>query len=69
MACDGNFILIKGESYIRRTRTQENGDGLVNWPDNGLHRRTNATIKADLSCDAAQCESTVLIIGRKILDV
>jgi hypothetical protein len=50
-------------------RTQENEDGLVNWPDDGLRGKTDATIRPDLSCDAAQCESTVLIIGRKILDV
>ena len=39
--CDGNFILIFGESYIRRTRTQENEDGLVMCPDDDVEA-TNA---------------------------
>jgi hypothetical protein len=49
-------------------RTQENEDGLVMWLFPALSMKTDATIRPDLSCDAAECESTVLIIGRKVLD-
>jgi hypothetical protein len=45
-------------------RTQEKEDGLVMWADDGVGENADATICFDLSCDTAQCESTVLIFGK-----
>src|SRR5262245_25900448 len=70
--CDGNFILILGESYIRVQRTQADA-----WNSVCLQlmlrqtirkRLTSANETPFLSCGKARSESTVLIIGRMILD-